>query len=246
VSTARPAAEICHVLREDVSLSEAIPAAFRDRAIKECIAPVLRIAPGQWSGERADLAPDGIGLLVMSGLLIRRVGISGNQGAELLGASDLLRPWQWDDASSVLPLTTVWRVLEPTRLAVLDRRVAARLARYPELTSRLVARALERSRNLAVNMAIVQQTRVQVRLHMLLWHLAQRWGYVSPAGTVLPVRVTQNVLAELVASRRPTVSTALNRLVRAKLIQAVPDGWLLLGEPPGELPAIRDITPGPD
>ena len=33
-----------------------------------------------------------------------------------------------------------------------------------------------RSRHLAVNMAIVQQARIDTRLHMLFWHLADRWG----------------------------------------------------------------------
>ena len=152
----------------------------------ECIAATVRLPRGRWSGEYTDLMRDGIGLLVLQGLLIRRVGISGGYGAELLGDGDLLRPWQGGDAQP-LAHTTGWRVLQPTRLAVLDLRAAQLLARYPELTGPLVGRALERSRNLVMNMAIVYQARVDVRLHMLLWHLAYRWGEVRPDGTVLPV-----------------------------------------------------------
>lgn len=179
--------------------------------------------------------PDGIGLLVLHGLLIRRVGVSGGFGAELLGAGDLLRPWQGEVRQPSLPRTTGWRVLQPASVAVLDRAVARRFARYPELTGRLVARALERSRHLAMNLAIVQQARVHVRVHMLLWHLANRWGYVRPEGTILPLPLTHDVLAHLVAARRPTVSTALARLTTDELVRPSRDGWLLLGEPPGEL-----------
>ncbi len=185
---------------------------------------------------------DGIGLLVLEGLLIRRVGISGSFGAELLGEGDLLRPWQGEDAEPTLPHTTGWKVLQPVRVAVLDRAVAHRFARYPELTGRLVARGLERSRNLAMNMAIVHQPRIHVRVHMLLWHLASRWGYVRPEGTILPIRLTHSVLADLVTARRPTVTTSLAQLAEEGIVQALDTGWLLIGDPPGELLALQDVS----
>ncbi|HEY1520210.1 MAG TPA: Crp/Fnr family transcriptional regulator [Solirubrobacteraceae bacterium] len=233
---------VCQVLREDANLAEAIPPRYRQLAIEECTAVAVRIPRGRWSGEQDDLMPDGIGLLVLQGLLIRHVGISGSHGAELLGEGDLLRPWQGEDAAPALAHTTGWRVLEPARVALLDRRVAHRFARYPELTGRLVARALERSRNLATNMAIVHQARVHVRLHMLLWHLADRWGYVRPDGVVVPLRLTHTVLADLAAAQRPTVSKALGQLAGQGLVTALPEGWLLSGEPPGELAELRALS----
>jgi hypothetical protein len=63
-----------------------------------------------------------------------------------------------------------------------DLRVTTEAALYPELTGRLVAREVERSRTLAINMAIVGHARVHVRIHMLLWHFADRWGYARPEG----------------------------------------------------------------
>ena len=117
--------------------------------------------------------------------------------------------------------------------------------RYPELVGRLVARAIQRSRYMAVNMAIVHQARVDVRLHMLFWHLAGRWGRVRSDGTVLPVRLTHAVLADLVAARRPTVTSALSELSRRGLVRSVDDGWLLVGEPPGELLDVGTMTVKP-
>ena len=233
---------ICRVLREDVGLAEVVPEAHRARAIEECIAGVAELPQGSWSAHSSEL-PDGVGLLVLKGLLIRHVGVGLGYGAELLGEGDLLRPWQEQDAA--LPHTTGWRVLEPTRLAVLDRLAAERFARYPELTGRLVGRALERSRNLALNMAIVQQSRLQTRLHMLLWHLANRWGHVRPDGVILPLPLTHSVLSELVAARRPSVSVTLSEMAKVKLVRRVPEGWLLSGKPPGELLALRPPDPGP-
>jgi CRP/FNR family transcriptional regulator, cyclic AMP receptor protein len=201
----------------------------------------MNLPRGRWEGQRTDLSSGGIGLLVLHGLLIRRVGVGGGFGAELLGEGDLLRPWQGEGAQSTLAPTTGWRVLEPARIAVLDAHAAVRFARYPELTGRLVAKALERSRNLASGMAIVHHTRVEVRLHMLFWHLADRWGRVRSDGVLLPLRLTHAILADLVSARRPSVSTGLSELARQGLVERVGDGWLLRGEPPGELLELQPV-----
>ena len=174
-------------------------------------------------------------MLVLSGLLIRHVGIDGRFGAELLGEGDLLRPWTDENDSPLLPVETDWSVIHPARLAVLDRDFIGHLAAYPELAGCFVARATQRARNLAVNMAIVHQARVDTRVRMLLWHLAGRWGKVRADGTVVPLRLTHAVLSELVAARRPTVTSALSDLSRRELIRPFRDGWLLYGEPPVEL-----------
>jgi CRP/FNR family cyclic AMP-dependent transcriptional regulator len=233
--TRPPCDAICQVLREDPDLAVAIPPADRDRAIDECTAPALRIRRGRWGSEGTDMARDGIGMLVLQGLLIRRVGVDGRFGAELLGDGDLLRPGQGEDGQTALPLTTDWRVLEPTRVAVLDKRATQRLARYPDLIAGLVGRAVERSHELAVRLAIVQHPRVDVRLLMLLWHLADRWGRVGHHGTYLPMRLTHAILAELVAARRPTVTRAFSLLADRGLVRVVDEAWMLSGEPPREL-----------
>jgi CRP/FNR family transcriptional regulator, cyclic AMP receptor protein len=236
---------VCHVLREDSDLLSAIDPGRRERAIEECVVRAARVPRGRWSPQHARMMEAGIGLLVLEGLLIRHVGIDGRSGSELLGEGDLLRPWQGEGVAPTLAVTTGWRVLEPVRLALLDEAAARRFAAYPELTGRLVARALERARNLAVNMAIVHQARVNVRLHMLLWHLADRWGRVRRDGVILPLGLTHTVLSDLVAARRPTVTSALSELARQGLVTPVKEGWLLSGEPPGELLELQEVEVSP-
>jgi CRP/FNR family cyclic AMP-dependent transcriptional regulator len=231
----RAATNVCYVLREDPELAEAIEPERRDRAVELCVAREVRIPVGTWEGLRSVLLEDGIGLLVLEGLLIHRVGINGRFGAELLGEGDVLRPWHDQAEASTLPLTIDWVVLEPARVAVLDERFTRQLAHYPQLAGRLFARAVARSRHLVVNMAIVHQARVDVRLHMLFWHLAGRWGKVRTDGIVVPLRLTHTVLSDLVAARRPTVTSALSDLARRGDVHSVDEGWLLSGDPPGEL-----------
>jgi CRP-like cAMP-binding protein len=89
-------------------------------------------------------------------------------------------------------------------------------------------------------MAIVHQARVDVRLHLLFWHLAARWGRVGSGGVTVPLRLTHAVLAELAAARRPTVTSALTQLAGEGLVRPVDGGWLLSGEPPG---ALRELAP---
>jgi hypothetical protein len=235
---------LCYVLREDPELAEAIPVARRRQAIEECTVAEVLLPPGR-TPRRVGIRLDrGFGMLVLDGVLIRRVGIVGRFGAELLGEGDLLRPSQGEFDSPMLPLETGWVVPEPVRLAVLDEEFVQRLARYPELAPPIVARAMQRSRNLAVNMAIVHQARVDVRLRMLLWHLAGRWGRVRSDATVVPLRLTHTLLADLVAARRPTVTSALAELARRGLMRSSPDGWMLFGDAPVELLDV-DATLGP-
>jgi CRP-like cAMP-binding protein len=236
------ATETCHVLREVPDLADGLPRARRAPAGDECIAQAVRLLPGLWNAQITARDRAGIGLLVLKGILTRRVGVDGRFGAELLGEGDLLRPWQGEEELDTLPVTTGWRVIEPSRVAVLDARFGLRLTAYPQVYSALIGRALRRTRNLAVNMAIVHQSRVDVRVHMLLWHLAGRWGRVGSQGVLLPLRLTHSVLADLVAARRPTVTSALSELGRQGKLQSTGRGWLLSGDPPGEL---LELSPVP-
>ena len=234
----------CHVLREDPELADAIPSERRDQAMVDCTAPELWIQPGPWRGRGSLGFRGGIGVLVLGGLMVRRVGIEGRYGAELIGEGDLLRPND-ESISPLLPLTTSWSIVLPTHLAALDSGFERQIAKYPELARCLVARAMQRSKNLAVNMAIVHQARVDVRLHMLLWHLAARWGRVRSDGTVLKMRLTHAVLADLVAARRPTVTTALSELAKRGLVRTDGETWILSGETPGALLAFTRDPPAP-
>jgi CRP-like cAMP-binding protein len=227
--------EPCRLLDRDAGLAEAIAPERRRRAIEQVLAPELVLARGRWRTGPPIGGLGGIGLLVLGGLLIRRVGVGGRFAAELLGEGDVLRPSEADEDPPTLQTTSGWRVLETVTVAVLDDGFLRHLANYPELGGRLVGRALSRSRSLAVNLAIVHQARVDVRLHMLLWHLAGRWGKVGNEGVSLPLRLTHSLLSELVAARRPTVTSALTELGRRGLVLQTEAGWLLRGDAPGAI-----------
>lgn len=224
------------VLAEDPELARPLDDQRRAHARRAALAGVLELPIGTWDARQsADLARGGFGLLVLTGLLIRRVGRDGRFGAELLGPGDILRPWEHDGEQTTVPFDTTWRVLAPTRLAVLDIDWARRMAPFPEVGGALIGRALDRSRRLAVNMAIAQHPRLEVRLEVLLWHLAERLGRVHTDGVHLTLPVTHETLGNLVAARRPSVSAALGGLAERGRVRRDGDDWVLLGEPPADL-----------
>lgn len=229
-----PNAHLCYPLQEDPELAEAIEPGRRAAAAGALVAREIAIPVGAWKGRPT--APDGgIGLLVLEGVLVHRVGIDERYSAELLGEGDVLRSLRGGPPTSTLALSLDWMILERSRLAVLDERFVRQLAAFPQLAGRLFARSVLRTRQFAVNLAIVHQARVDTRLHMLLWHLAGRWGRVRSDGVLVPLRLTHTTLAELVAARRPTVTSAITELTRRGLVRPLENGWLLCGQPPGEL-----------
>ena len=162
----------------------------------------------------------GFGLLVLDGLLLRRVEVAGRHAAELLGPGDLLRPFQRGD-DSTLDLTWTWRVVAPTKCALLDPRWTARAAAWPQLGAELAGRGLARALRLVVTMAIAQQPKLDIRLWMLFWELADRYGKVHPDGIHLELPLTHEVLSHLAGARRPSVSGALDAARRGRPAHAL-------------------------
>jgi CRP-like cAMP-binding protein len=223
------------VLAVDRGLAERLDGARGIEAENRSGARVLRHPIGSWDA-RVDAAHgrDGLGLLVVEGLLVRRVGMFGRFGAELLSVGDLLQPAEHDGEEATLPFEATWRVLAPVRLAVLDLAWMARMARFPEVVAEISRRAMRRSRRLACLQAIAQHHRLEDRLWLFFWELADRYGRVGPDGVRLELPLTHELISHLVGATRPSVSAALARLTDDGHVSRVGRTWLLLGTPPAE------------
>jgi CRP/FNR family transcriptional regulator, cyclic AMP receptor protein len=237
--------ERVHVLDADPGLSDIVAGAAQERARGASAALVVRRPAGAWDAAAdSDLARGGFGLLVLDGILVRRVGVDGRFGAELLSAGDLLRPWQHDGEAGSLPFVMAWRIVAPMRLAALDRRWAEHMAPYPTVAAELTGRALDRSRRLATLMAIAQQPRLDQRIWLLFWELADRHGRVHRDGVHLELRLTHEVISHLVAARRPSVSATLSSLAKRGILRRHGAEWLLTGPPPDQPPGEELALPG--
>lgn len=217
------------LLEADGELAECVPAVDRDLARRQLVAPAIDLPVGPWEMHDIDrVSGDGLfGLLVVDGLLARSVTLAGRTTAELLGVTDVLRPWENEEGVPPVPFEASWTVLSPTRMALLDRRLIAAGSRWPGLISEIACRVVKRSRSLSLSLALGQVPRVDGRLLLLFWRLADRWGRVTPDGIVVPLRLTHETIAALVAARRPSVTSALGRLSHKELLVRVEAGWLL-------------------
>lgn len=218
----------CRVLDEDPGLAGDLVGARLEEARRRCLAAETIFEAGPWSpGAEAETARGGYGLLLLDGLIIRRVGAPARYAAELLGPGDLFRPWQVDGEDTTLPFDVQFTVIERLRVAILDRAFAQRAAPFPEVALAIVARAMQRSRTLAVHMAIVHYPQVRNRLLLLFSHLADRWGRVTPQGIRIPLHLRHHMLADLIAVRRPSATAALQQLIAEGLVRRDEEGLLL-------------------
>lgn len=228
------------LLEADAELGEGLTAAELEAATRSVAVHTQTLGAGPWDPHDEPWpVPPTLGLLVLEGVVTRDIVFAGRTTTELLGAGDVLRPWEDDVQFDPLPFAVAWHVHEPTRVAVLDTRFAVCAARWPALAGAISRRHVRRARSLAFQLAIAQLPRVDDRLLVLLWALAERWGRVSPQGVRLPLALPHRTLATLVGARRPSVTTALSGLTRDGLVERTEDGWLLHGDPgevfPGRL-----------
>jgi CRP/FNR family cyclic AMP-dependent transcriptional regulator len=229
--------DLISIVDADSDLADLLEPAEVERARREAITRVRRLSPGRWDARGAlEAGTHHRGFLIVDGLLSREVEVLGRRCVELIGHADVLRPWTWDADGSHVKAEVGWMVLEPTKLAVLDHRLVARMNPWPKLGEELFSRGTRRAHSLAVALAISHHPRVDDRLMLTLWHLAERWGRVRPDGIALPLPLSHERLATLVGAHRPTVTTAMGDLARAGSISRGDDQvWILHGSPPDEL-----------
>ena len=233
-----------HLLDLDPDLADGLSADRAALARRHLLMQFERVDAGRWSPP-ADIfgVQGGLGLLITEGLALRRVSLGRRSAAELLGPGDVLRPWENDGEHAAYPFSASFRIVEPLAMGVLDTRATQRLMQFPEIVNGLMGRIMVRSRRVVGNLVIAQLTSVETRLHVALWHLADRFGRVRADGVFVPVQLTHEMLGYIVGARRPTVTVSVGRLVEHGLVEPYPGGgWLLKGEPPEVLDRPRDFA----
>ena len=225
------------LLECDPELGLRIPADSITRARTELRARLQTFGCGIWEVPSDDNQPARLGFLVLDGLLGRDVILAGKTCTELLGESDvLLPPSAYVREEKLIRYHVQWRVIEPVRLAVLDDAFARALTEWPQVTSALFERGMRRALRMSVHQALLQLSPVETRLLVLFWFLAERWGHVTPAGIVVRLQLSHQLLGQLVGCQRASVTTALQRVAASGVLERRPEGtWLLHGPPPDEL-----------
>jgi CRP/FNR family transcriptional regulator, cyclic AMP receptor protein len=231
---------VVHLLEAAPDLGENMNESARAQATAAIRVRMFRVPKGAWEPPTIDHGSTG--LLLLEGLMVRTLRLGPVSSAEVVGPSDIIRPWEHELIPSVLPSVAEWRVLHEARVALIDGRATALIGRWPELSAGVSGRLLRRARSLAFMMAAQQFVRVEDRLLAALWHLASMWGRVTPEGTVVPFRLTHEMLGNIIGARRPTTTTAIRSLTsQGRLLRNDDRCYVLQGDPPDwshEKPAV--------
>lgn len=160
------AAHQVSLLNADPDLAGGLEGEQLQVARHAAVAAVIELDGRGWDPtEISRAADDGwLGLLLIDGLLIRKVTLGKRAACELFGPSDLIRPWDTDGEYAPFSISVQWLVLKPTRLAVLNTAFALRITRWPTVTSRIVSRVAQRARYLALTQAVTHLPRAYERL----------------------------------------------------------------------------------
>ena len=178
-----------------------------------------------------------LGLLVLEGLIVVQLDAIRSRVACLIGAGDLLRPW--DLTEIALDRNVCWRVLT----AVRAQRLAAEADRsvvHPRLVRALLLRATRTTRWLLAQALVLGAPRVEDRLLMSFSLWGERWGRVTPRGIWVDLPLTHELIAQLVGARRPTVTLAMGSLAAQELLTRHPRSGWLLDRPTYQLNAVTD------
>lgn len=240
--------ELASLIALDPALAETLPPDRRMSAAAELRVHVRSVPRGELDLRTVQTAsPANIGLLIVDGIVTREILLDGIVSAELLGPGDIVRPWSLSAGSDLLSTRVRWSVVSDfLQAAVLDRRIAKQLPAYPEVYVVLIDRLNDRSSRLAVTQAISQLRRVDQRLLALFTHLGERWGRMTPAGVLVPLRLSHQMIATLIGASRPTVSTTIAGLARTGELVRRRDGAWLLAAPrsvDAVIPEVRRVEP---
>lgn len=171
-----------------------------------------------------------LGLLVCDGLITAQLGAGRGQVAWLLGAGDLIRPWELTH----LPLaqSSEWRALTDAKIMRIERGPEP----DPVAIDRVLSRANRTTHWLLATSLILSSPSIAERLLLLFALYGERWGKVTPEGVRIKLPLTHQLLGRLCGARRPTVTLAIKSLEEHGSVTRVsPDVWLLHQHPwPGD------------
>ena len=224
-------------------LAEGLDGEDLEQARQQLVVARATFDTGPWEWPSRD--PE-IGFLILQGRIARglRLAEGPAHGIELLGEGDLMRPWTFRGEDASIPSAVDWTVMSRLEVAVLDSGFVRAMSRWPRLAINLIDLSVERTRTLAYFLSARQVARLETRILLTLWHLADRWGRVTRDGVVIELpKLTHELIARMVAARRPSVTTGLRQLRELGLVKSQPGGrWLLCGDPIDALHAVHGET----
>jgi CRP-like cAMP-binding protein len=200
----------------------------RERAERTLIVPLVSARNANLADVISTQIPGAFDFVIVDGVVLKETTLAGRSALELLGRGDLLAP----------PLTPT-RQLESralsrylahgqVSLAAIENHVRQAARRWPGIADHLHDRLARQTHHASMHLAMLHLPRVEDRLTALFADLAERFGQMTADGILVDLPLTHEIIGGLVASRRPTVTIALQQLASNGMIARVEgDRWKL-------------------
>lgn len=218
-----------------VSLLDALPEiaatiapADHELAERMLRAPCLFARDVDLAQTLAHMGANGFDFLVIEGVVLKETRLSNRAALELLGPGDVLAPPL--NAVHQIESRAVSRYLAhgAVTLAELGSRFRAAARRWPGLSDVLLDRLARQTHRASMHLAMLHLPRVEDRIIALFSDLAERFGQMTPEGALIDLDLTHQIIGRLVASRRPTVTIALQALAaHGTLVRRADARWAL-------------------
>lgn len=201
-----------------------VPAEDRDLAERTLIVPLITARDDDLADVIRTQVPGAFDFLIIDGVVLKETTLAGRSAIELLGPGDLLAPPL--TAARQLESRAVSRYLAHGRvsLAAVDRHFKEAAQRWPGIADFLHDRLARQTHHASMHLAMLHLPRIEDRLIALFADLAERLGHISADGILIDLPLTHEAIGGLVASRRPTVTIALQGLASNGVLERLDDG----------------------
>ena len=205
-----------------------VPAEDHPLAERTLIVPLVSARDEDLADVISTQIPGAFDFLIVEGVVLKETTLARQSALELLGPGDLLAP----------PLTSA-RQLEAransrylahgrASLAAVEDQVRQAARRWPGIADFLHDHLARQTHHASMHLAMLHLPRVEDRLIALFSDLAERFGHIAADGILIDLPLTHEIIGGLVASRRPTVTLALQQLASNGMIARLEgDRWKL-------------------
>ena len=205
-----------------------VPAEDRLLAERTLIVPLVSARNEDLGDVIRTQIPGAFDFLVVDGVVLKQTTLARRSALELLGPGDLLAPPLTPARQLESRAVSRYLALGRASLAAVEERVRRATRRWPGIADFLHDRLARQTHHASMHLAMLHLPRAERRLIALFSDLAERFGQMAADGILIDLPLTHEIIGGLIASRRSTVTLALQQLASNGMIARLEgDRWKL-------------------
>jgi len=195
-----------------------VPGDDRLLAERTLIVPLVSARDADLADVLSTQIPGAFDFLIIDGVVLKETTLAGRPALELLGQGDLLAPPLTPARQLESRAVSRYLAQGQVSLAAIEDGFREAAQRWPGIADFLHDRRARQTHHASMHLAMLHLPRIHDRLIALFADLAERFGQMTADGILIDLPLTHEIIGGLVASRRPTVTLALQQLASNGLI----------------------------